>query len=145
MRVATIVLACLLSCALAGCFEGPQGPPGGKGEQGAAGPPGPVGQAGPAGPPGAKGDPGPAGAPGAKGEAGPAGPPGAAGAAGAAGNKLRVLSGQVSNSCDADEALIAAYCVGPTPRAPQMTPPRGANCATPDQPSASVVITCAKL
>ena len=139
MRVATIMLACLLSCALAGCFEGPQGPPGGKGEQGAAGPPGPVGQAGPA---GAKGEAGPAGAPGAKGEAGPAGP---AGAAGPAGSKLRVLSGQVSNSCDADETLIAAYCVGPAPRAPQMTPPRGANCATPDQPSASVVITCAKL
>jgi hypothetical protein len=56
-----------------------------------------------------------------------------------------VLSGQASNSCEADETLIAAYCVGSTPRAPQMTPPRGANCAGPDQPSALVVVTCAKL
>jgi hypothetical protein len=145
MRVATIVLACLLSTALAGCFEGPQGPPGAKGEQGAAGPAGPGGQAGPVGPPGPKGEAGAAGPAGAKGEAGPAGPPGPAGAAGTAGSKLRVLSGQASNSCNADETLIAAYCVGATPRAPQVTPPGRASCASPDQSGALVVVTCAKL
>lgn len=130
MRVATIALACLLSFTLAGCFEGPQGPAGAKGEQGAAGSPGPAGPAGPPGP---------------KGEAGPAGPAGLAGPAAAAGTKLRVLTGQPGIACDADETLIGAYCVGPTPRTPQITPPRGANCASTGQAAAQVVVTCAKL
>jgi len=51
----------------------------------------------------------------------------------------------VSNSCNADETLIAAYCVGPAPRAPQITPPRAASCASPTQPNELVVVTCAKL
>jgi Collagen triple helix repeat (20 copies) len=136
MRVVTVAVACVLSLTLAGCFEGPKGPPGAKGEQGAAGPAGPQGERGPPGP---------------KGEAGPAGPPGPAGATGAAGPAgksaaLRVLTGKATNSCGAGETMISAYCVGATPpRAPQITAPGTASCASPTQPAARVVVTCAKL
>lgn len=138
MRVAMIAVVCVLSVTLAGCFEGPQGPPGAKGEQGAAGPPGPNGAAGPAGAQGERGLPGPQGP---KGEAGPAGPPGPAGKSAT----LRVLTGKASNSCNAGETMIGAYCVGAPPRAPQITPPSTASCASIGQPAARVVVTCAKL
>jgi hypothetical protein len=55
MRVATAVIACMLSFTLAGCFEGPQGPQGAKGDTGDPG------VAGAQGPKGDKGDPGAAG------------------------------------------------------------------------------------
>ncbi len=135
MRLALIAVACLMSVALAGCFEGPQGQPGAKGAQGAAGPPGPKGAAGPA---GAQGAPGP------KGEAGPAGPAGPQGPAGKSAT-LRVLGGQASNSCGAGETLIAAYCMGGGARGPQVTPPSSASCVGNGNPAARVVITCAKL
>ena len=61
MRLPLIVLA-ISAFMLAGCFEGPQGPPGPAGPpgaQGQAGPPGAQGPAGPAGPQGPKGEQGP--------------------------------------------------------------------------------------
>lgn len=97
MRIAGIVLMAGLSIALAGCFEGPQGPKGEQGPAGVAGPAGPAGPAGvkgevgpagiagPQGPAGPKGDVGPAGPAGPTGVAGPAGPQGPAGPAGVAG------------------------------------------------------------
>ncbi len=143
MRTTTVIVACILSLTLAGCFEGPQGQQGAQGPQGAKGAPGPQGERGPPGPkgdPGPAGDPGPqgviglrgpagaAGAPGPKGPPGPPGPQGAPGIRGAqgpqgpkgeqgppakAGVALRVLTGKASNSCAPDETLIAAYCSNP--------------------------------
>jgi Collagen triple helix repeat (20 copies) len=102
-RVLVSAVACVLALSLGGCFEGPAGPPGTKGEQGPggpagiAGPAGPEGKPGPAGPQGKQGDPGLQGAAGiqgaaglqgaagAQGPAGPAGPPGPQGPAGPAG------------------------------------------------------------
>jgi hypothetical protein len=96
-RVLVSAVACGLALSLGGCFEGPAGPPGAKGEQGPAGPVGiagpvgPEGKQGPVGPEGKQGPPGPEGkqgvagaqgAPGAQGPAGPAGPPGPPGPAG---------------------------------------------------------------
>jgi hypothetical protein len=157
MRAVTIAIACFMSLMLAGCFEGPTGPQGPKGEQGskgAAGPQGAKGERGPQGergPPGPKGETGPAGPAGPAGVPGPAGPAGTAGPAGAPGKSAAVLRMQSSPtriSCAADEALVSAYCSNPkTPiqQAPQITPPRTAQCVTPGQPETVVVITCAKL
>jgi hypothetical protein len=55
MRVATAIIAFVLSFTLAGCFEGPQGAQGSKGDKGGPG------LAGAQGPKGDKGDPGPPG------------------------------------------------------------------------------------
>jgi hypothetical protein len=55
MRVATAIIACMLSFTLAGCFEeprGPQGPKGDKGDSGVAGAQGPKGDKGNPGAPG---------------------------------------------------------------------------------------------
>ena len=49
MRVATAIIAGMLSLTLAGCFEGPQGQKGDKGDPGVAGSTGPTGPTGPAG------------------------------------------------------------------------------------------------
>ena len=52
MRVATAIIAGMLSLTLAGCFEGPQGQKGDKGDKGdpgVAGSTGPTGSTGPAG------------------------------------------------------------------------------------------------
>lgn len=103
MRASMTVLGLIAAFALAGCFEGPQGP---------AGPPGPQGQAGAAGPSGA---PGPAGPPGPAGAQGPAGPPGPAGSAG-----LHVMRQDAcSNSscqfiCSPGETLVSVTCPGAT-------------------------------
>lgn len=153
--------------------QGPQGPqgapgmPGPKGEpgpQGLQGLPGPKGEPGPQGPqglqglPGPKGEPGPAGL---KGEAGPTGPKGEPGAPGpkeqsgapapkaepgGQGPALRVLSGKASNSCQADETMIGAYCTSSATEitsAPIIIPPRSARCV--GILNVTVVITCAKL
>ena len=58
-----------------------------------SGPQGPQGQAGPPGEKGAKGD---------------QGPPGPAGSAGSAG--LRIVSGEKTVSCNADEVLVSVVC-----------------------------------
>lgn len=58
MRVATAIIAGMLSLTLAGCFEGPQGQKGDKGDKGdpgVAGSTGPTGPTGPAGPAGQTG------------------------------------------------------------------------------------------
>src|ERR1700687_1332084 len=54
MRVATAIIAAMLSLTLAGCFEGPQGAQGDQVPAGPQGPPGPQGAKGEQGP---KGDP----------------------------------------------------------------------------------------
>jgi hypothetical protein len=98
--------------------------------------------------PGPKGD---TGLPGPKGDAGPPGPKGDAGPPGPKGNaggsaKLRVLSGQASNSCNDDETLISAYCVSSATEIsapPFIVPPRGARCVGVFKPT--VVMVCAKL
>ncbi len=164
MRAVTIAAACVMSLALAGCFEGEKGEQGTKGEQGAAGPPGAKGDAGPrgpqgvAGPPGAQGMVGPAGPqgaagpPGPKGEPGPAGPPGAKGERGASGpvgaTGLRMITSLTSISCREDETLVGAYCVNPKAplqQTPQVTSPRTAQCVTPGQPETRVVVICGRL
>ena len=105
MRVAvgTVVLTTLL---LVAC-SGPQGP------QGQAGTPGEKGDAGPAGPMGPKGDQGPAGPIGQKGDQGspgPIGPPGPAGITG-----FRIVSGEKTVGCNADEVLVSVVCSAGTP------------------------------
>jgi Collagen triple helix repeat (20 copies) len=66
--------------------SGPQGQQGQKGDQG---PPGPMGQ---------------------KGDQGPPGPPGPAGSA-----SLRVVSGEKTISCNADETLVSVVCSAGAP------------------------------
>jgi hypothetical protein len=59
---------------------------------------------------------------------------------------LRVLSGRPSNSCQADETLISAYCTSSATEitsAPIIIPPRSARCL--GILNVAVVITCAKL
>jgi hypothetical protein len=55
MRIAAIIAVCSATLTLAGCFEGPAGPPGPQGEIGAKGAPG---ERGVAGREGVKGEPG---------------------------------------------------------------------------------------
>ena len=160
MRIVTVIVAGVLSLALAGCFEGPQGPKGEAGAAGAAGAAGPAGakgdpglkgDAGPKGDAGAKGDPGPvgdrgpAGPQGDRGPAGPQGPRGEAGAPGKAGAVLRQVTGQANGSCNADEVMVAAYCAaaGAVSKAPEITAPHGAQCN--GEEGTTVVLTCAKL
>jgi len=155
--------------------KGEAGPPGSKGERGApglagpAGPPGPPGPSGPPAPPGAKGEaglqgpqgpPGPQGSQGPAGPAGPPGPPGpkgeaavpgsqditgSVGATGGHAQSLRIVTGQPSSSCRADETMIGVYCTSSATEiksAPIIIPPRGARCL--GILNATVVITCAK-
>ena len=95
MRASLTVCALAAAFALAGCFEGAQGPPG------------PPGDAGPQGPQGGKGATGPI---------GPPGPPGAAGSSGL--HALRQEGcGQGSNcdlTCSPEERLISVTCPGGT-------------------------------
>ena len=138
----------------ASATAGPKGDSRPQGPKGETGPPGPKGDAGP---PGPKGDPGPSGpkgdsgSPGPKGDAGPPGPKGDVGTPGAkpeggGAMSLRVLRGSTSNTCEADETMISAYCVSPANEvtaAPTIVPPRGAKCSA--LLKMTVVITCAKL
>jgi len=155
-------------------LPGPKGETGERGTQGTAGPkgePGPQGPKGDTGPQGLKGDPGARGErgvqglkgepgpPGPKGEPGPPGPKGEPGAQGlkdqadgttstppGQGPSLRVLRGRPSNSCQADETMISAYCMSSATEitsAPIIIPPRSARCV--GIMNATVVITCAKI
>ena len=101
MRAATVIIACILSFTLAGCFEGPQGQ---------AGPPGEKGTTGPAGPMGPKGDPGPMGPAGPKGEAGPSGAAGATG--------FRIITGDKMVACSENEVLVSVVCSAGAPDGP---------------------------
>ena len=85
MRMALGTMA-LASVLLVAC-SGPQGQQGQKGEQG---PPGPMGQ---------------------KGDQGPPGPTGPAGSAAG----LRVVSGEKTVSCNADEVLVSVVCSAGAP------------------------------
>ena len=135
-------------------LQGPKGDPGAHGLRGEAGPQGAKGEAGL---PGLKGEPGSAGPKGEAGLQGPAGepgPPGPRGEPGSAGTRveggagpsMRILTGRQSNACQADEAMIAAYCVSDANEImspPVIVPPRGARCLGVLNPK--VVITCARL
>jgi hypothetical protein len=122
-------------------------------EPGPAGPVGPIGPAGPQGPKGdqgLRGERGPAGESGPQGERGPVGPQGEPGPSGpkteAGALALRVVRGKPSKSCEPDETLISAYCIGSATEmqsAPFIAPPRTARCV--GILDVSVVITCAKL
>ena len=70
-----------------------------------SGPQGPQGQAGAPGEKGAKGDQGLPGPMGPKGDQGPPGPAGSAGTVG-----LRIVSGEKTVSCNADEVLVRVIC-----------------------------------
>jgi hypothetical protein len=64
----------------------------------------------------------------------------------AGGTTLRVLTGRISNACEADETLISAYCVSSATEmsaSPFIIPPRGARCVGVLNPT--VVIVCGKL
>src|SRR6516164_567916 len=93
MRIAFGVMA-LATFLLVAC-SGPQGP------QGQAGTPGEKGDAGPAGPIGQKGD---------QGSPGPIGPPGPAGITG-----FRIVSGEKTVGCNADEVLVSVVCSAGAP------------------------------
>jgi hypothetical protein len=99
LRVITVVA---LSLSAAACG---QPPPGAKGDAGSLGP------GGTSGPMGAAGPQGPQGPPGSEGPPGPPGPPGPAGPATQA-RMLRVNCTPQScqAACEADEALLTAYC-----------------------------------
>ena len=61
-------------------------------------------------------------------------------------DSFRVLGGRASNSCQADETLISAYCTSSATEitsAPIIIPPRSARCL--GILNVAVVITCAKL
>ena len=110
MRAATVVIACILSFTLAGCFEGPQGQAGPPGEKGTAGPAGPMGPKGDAGPPGPMGPAGPKGDPGPQGEAGPAGAAGTA--------AFRIVTGDKTVACNENEVLVSVVCSAGAPDGP---------------------------
>ncbi len=99
MRAAPLSIA-LLGLLLAAC-SGPQGPQGQAGAPGEKGLAGPAGPAGPMGPLGAKGDPGP------QGQAGPPGPAGSAG--------FRVVTGEKTVACGANEMLVSVVCSAGAP------------------------------
>jgi hypothetical protein len=82
---------------------------------------------------------------GAEGAKGESGPQGLKGEPGSPGTSLRVVRGQPSNSCQADETMIGAYCISAANEivsAPIIIPPRGARCIGVLNPT--VIITCAK-
>ena len=116
MRLLTTSALIAAAFLLAGCFEGPQGPPGLRGAEGAAGDQGPAGPRGPAGPKGEPGIAGPKGDAGPKGEQGPPGP--------AAGLRVVTLGASdcsatgCSVTCNAGEIIASAVCVAATPVQP---------------------------
>jgi hypothetical protein len=124
------------------------GPKGAHGPQGEPGPPGLQGPKGDRGVQGLKGDPGEQGPQGERGPPGPKGELGSQGPKGepsTLGTTLRVLRGKPSNSCQADEMMISAYCISSADEIksdPIIIPPRGARCLGMLNPT--VVITCAK-
>jgi len=116
----TAILAAAL--ALVGCSDGVKEVKGEKGDIGEKGEPGP------AGPPGEKGE---------KGEKGDTGTPGTA---------LRVVSPQSSiASCETDEIMISAYCIGTFNAYPLVPLANGARCGNnPNSTTLRVTIVCAK-
>lgn len=103
MKFAPLAFALLLSFTLAAC-EGPVGP---QGPEGQAGPEGKAGQAGQAGAKGEKGDRG------EKGDKGDRGDKGERGDRAQAELRMIELEAGAPASCEADEVLISAYCLGP--------------------------------
>ena len=117
MKVASLGLALMLPLVLAAC-EGKVGPAGPEGKQGAqgvaggAGPAGPAGPPGPAGPAGPKGDRGDRGEKGDKGDRGEKGDRGDKGERGEAALRMLELDPGTAASCQADEVMVSAYCLG---------------------------------
>ena len=110
------VVAIGLALSLAACGRDPgpkgdpgaQGPAGPQGAQGIQGVAGQQGQAGAQGPQGPQGAPGEKGAPGAAGDKGEKGDKGDRGEAALAG--LRVVQGDISVACEANETLVSILC-----------------------------------
>jgi hypothetical protein len=115
MRALSIA-ALMTALALAGCSDGTKEVKGEKGDQGE------------------KGDPGPPGAPGEKGDPGAPAP------------TLRLVAPQSSvASCEADEVMISAYCIGNFNSYPLVPFANGARCGdNPNSATLRVTIVCAK-
>jgi hypothetical protein len=95
----TLLAVALASLLLTACGQGPQG------LEGQAGPQGERGAVGPTGPMGPKGDPGTQGPPGLRGESSP-------------GSKFRMVVGDKTVSCNADEVLVSIACSTGAPDGP---------------------------
>jgi hypothetical protein len=143
MRIASLVIAAVLSLSLLGCGEGASGV---KGDAGPAGPPGAKGDVGPAGPAGVAGPPGPQGPqgpPGMPGPQGPAGPPGGPA------SSIRVVRANCNADgcsvvCNPDEVVLTAHCG--TRRTPATFPTeRQASCRVRGGQSSSLIAACAKI
>ena len=142
MRYFTVLLTCALSLTLAGCFEGPSGPPGPRGEPGAKGDPGPKGDG------GAQGVAGPAGPAGPPGPPGPMGPPGPPGMPGPAAPTFHIVINPANGSCGAGEVIVSGYCYVPGKATPfpsmQVTGNTSASCADGMDASRQMVLACTK-
>ncbi len=168
MRWTLLALTMAAAVALGGCFEGKQGPAGPAGAQGAQGAKGDKGDAGAQGVAGAAGAVGARGEKGEKGDTGAAGAQGLAGAAGARGERgekgdkgdrgdkgdagvstaasFRVPPATAARaSCNADEVMITAMCVGSSTYQALSFEPQGAQCGSdPASTAVKVAIVCAK-
>jgi hypothetical protein len=171
MRWTLLALTMAAAVALGGCFEGKQGPAGPAGAQGAQGAKGDKGDAGAQGVAGAVGAVGARGEKGEKGDAGAAGAQGLAGSAGARGERgekgdkgdrgdkgdkgdagvstaasFRVPPATAARaSCNADEVMITAMCVGSSTYQALSFEPQGAQCGSdPASTAVKVAIVCAK-
>jgi hypothetical protein len=111
-----VIAAGMAALAIVGCSDAAKVVKGEKGDKGEPGPPGPSG------PPGEKGDPG------------------------APAPMLRLVAPQSPMaSCDADEMMISAYCIGNFNNYPLVPFANGARCGEdPNSTTVRVTIVCAK-
>ena len=128
MHIRGILLAVVLSAAVAGCGQptpGPQGPKGDAGEKGEPGAPGPAGAVGPPGP------------------QGPAGTPGAS-------SLLRLVRSPCTSAtecmitCRDDEIVITAYCGTKRGPATYLSDTSVSCGVTPDTTDGPLVAVCGK-
>lgn len=128
MHIHGIILAVVLSAAVAGCGQPTPGPQGPKGNTGDKGDPGPQGQNGPVGPPG------------------PQGPPGTPGAS----SQFRLVRVACSTNLDCqvtcrdDEVVITAYCGTKRGAATYLTDTSVSCGVNPDTTGGPLVAICGK-
>jgi len=133
-RVPTLIILCIVSISLGGCFEGP------KGDKGDAGP------AGPAGPQGEQGKPGPPGPPGREGPTGIQGPAGPSSAVYAKSlDSTACGSVGCTSECAAGEIIASVTCLSnegaPLPPSIHTGGIWTASCPT---PSTGMVLLCSR-
>lgn len=128
MHIRGIILAVVLSIAIAGCGQPTPGPQGPKGDTGAKGDTGPQGQNGPVGPPG------------------PQGPPGTPGAS----SQFRLVRSPCTSAtecmitCRDDEVVITAYCGTKRGAATYLSDTSVSCGVNPDTTSGALVVVCGK-